>query len=143
MTLYGIQFTGLAYGLILPNSTITLLGCTKSHKYGQNREIWALYGQFSLNARIQGHARTVTRCTGVNICPKKSQTVYPTLAKSTHLLAARARRGGSLAGRVSGNNRAILQRLMREDEEEVEEEENSDSDFSVSSDLGPILNVIL
>ena len=69
----------------------------------------------------------------------------PTLAKSTRLLAgkARARRGGSLAGRVRGNTRAILQRLMREDEEEVEEEENSDSDFSVSSDLGPILNVIL
>ena len=42
-----------------------------------------------------------------------------------------------------GNTRAILQRLMREDEEEVEEEENSDSYFSVSSDLGPILNVIL
>ena len=69
----------------------------------------------------------------------------PTLAKSTRLLAARARRGGSLAGRGRGNTdtRAILQRLMREDEEEVEEEENSDSDFSVSSDLGPILNVIL
>ena len=85
------------------------------------------------------------RRTGVNICPKKSQTVYPTLAKSTRLLAARARRGGSLAGRGRGNTdtRAILQRLMREDEEEVEEEENSDSDFSVSSDLGPILNVIL
>ena len=61
----------------------------------------------------------------------------------SHPLAARARRGGSLAGRVRGNTRAILQRLMREDEEEVEEEENSDSDFSVSSDLGPILNVIL
>ena len=83
------------------------------------------------------------RRTGVNICPNKSQTVYPTLAKSTRLLAARARRGGSLAGRVRGNTRAIFQRLMREDEEEVEEEENSDSDFSVSSDLGPILNVIL
>ena len=81
--------------------------------------------------------------TGVNICPKKSQTVYPTLAKFTRLLAARARRGGSLAGRKRGNTRAILQRLMREDEEEVEEEENNDSDFSVSSDLGPILNVIL
>ena len=68
----------------------------------------------------------------------------PTPAKSARLLAARARRGGSLAGRVRGNTRAILQRLMREDEEEVEEEEeNSDSDFSVSSDLGPILNVIL
>ena len=34
-------------------------------------------------------------------------------------------------------------RILREDEKEVEEEENSDSDFSVSSDLGPILNVIL
>ena len=50
-----------------------------------------------------------------------------------------------LAGERRGNTdtRAILQRLMREAEEEVEEEENSDSDFSVSSDLGPILNVIL
>ena len=67
----------------------------------------------------------------------------PTLAKSTPLLAFWARRGGSLAGRMRGNTRAILQRLMREDEEEVEEEENSDSYFSVSSDLGPILNVIL
>ena len=61
VTLYGIQFTGLACGLILPNSTMTLLGCTKSQKYGQNHEIWALYGQFSLNARIQGHARTAYR----------------------------------------------------------------------------------
>ena len=60
-------------------------------------------------------------------------------------LSCRARRGGSLAGRGRGNidTRAILQRLKREDEEEVEEEGNSDSDFSVSSDLGPILNVIL
>ena len=81
--------------------------------------------------------------TGVNICPKNLKLSVPTLAKSTRLLAARTRRGGSLAGRVRGNTRAILQRLMREDEEEVEEEENSDSDFSVSSDLGPILNVIL
>ena len=46
-------------------------------------------------------------------------------------------------GEETHDTRGILQRLMREDEEEVEEEENSDSDFSVSSDLGPILNVIL
>ena len=46
-----------------------------------------------------------------------------TLAKSARLLAARARREGSLADRGRGNTdtRAILQRLMREDEEEVEE----------------------
>ena len=31
----------------------------------------------------------------------------------------------------------------REDEKEMEEEGNSDSDISVSSDLGPIFNVIL
>lgn len=70
----------------------------------------------------------------------------PAPAKSDRLLAAKARRGSSLAaGRGRGNTdtRGILQRLRREDEEEVEEEENSDSDFSVSSDLGPILNVIL
>ena len=60
-TLYVIQFTGLACGLILPNSTITLLRCTKSQKYGQNHEIWALHGQFSLNARTQGHARAAYR----------------------------------------------------------------------------------
>ena len=69
----------------------------------------------------------------------------PTLVKSARLVAARARRGGSLAGRGRGNfdTRGILQRLVREDEKEMEEEGNSDSDISVSSDLGPIFNVIL
>ena len=70
---------------------------------------------------------------------------HPTPATSARLVAARARRGGSIAGRGRGNpdTRGILQRLEREDEEEVEEEGNSDSDISVSSELGPILNVIL
>ena len=69
----------------------------------------------------------------------------PTPATSARLVAARARRGGSIAGRGRGNpdTRGILQRLEREDEEEVEEEGNSYSDISVSSDLGPIFNVIL
>ena len=60
----------------------------------------------------------------------------PTPANSAHLLAARARRGGSLAGRGRGNTdtRGILGRLIREDEEEVEEEGKSDSDISVSSE---------
>ena len=46
-------------------------------------------------------------------------------------------------GKGNSDTRGILQRLVREDEKEMEEEENSDSDISVSSDLGPIFNVIL
>ena len=46
-------------------------------------------------------------------------------------------------GKGNSDTRGILQRLVREDEKEMEEEGNSDSDISVSSDLGPIFNVIL
>ena len=80
---------------------------------------------------------------GVFLTPTLVKSLTP--VTSARLVAARARRGGSLAGRGRGNSdtRGILQRLVREDEKEMEEEENSDSDISVSSDLGPIFNVIL
>ena len=80
---------------------------------------------------------------GVFLTPTLVKSLTP--ATSARLMAARARRGGSFAGRGRGNSdtRDILRRLVRYDEKEVEEEGNSDSDHSVSSDLGPIFNVIL
>ena len=72
----------------------------------------------------------------------------PTLVKSmpTSFLDASARRGGlpgrgrARRGGIAG--RALLAHITREEEQE-EEGEKSDSDISVSSDLGPMFNTNL
>ena len=53
------KFTGLAQGLTVQNSRITLWTCTKSQMYGQ-KKIRALNGRFSTNGRLDGRARLQT-----------------------------------------------------------------------------------
>ena len=76
----------------------------------------------------------------------------PTLVQRlpSRFLNASARRGGFLGrgrGRRGGiAGRALLQHLTREEEQEEEQEDEgrkSDSDISVSSDLGPLFDLNL
>ena len=70
-TVHFMQFTGLAFGLIVPSSIIT-------HKITKIR---ALHRQFSTNARIYGHARINTgdmvHLTALTMTTRTTRTLLP------------------------------------------------------------------